>query len=193
MSSSDPIAHVEHERRLQRLIRRLPGKIQAITRWLRRPASRWARIPAGVLLTIGGRLSILPFFGLWMLPLGLILLADDIPLLRRARGWARPDGAAQAALVRRRRRPRGSDGRGGKQRIVLFPGTAAPRAESLIVKTPLRTSTDLVLRRPEGASKDVSAGESRAVDAVGASFEALCSRKGRLRMRSVPEDVDVND
>jgi hypothetical protein len=128
MSSSDPIAHVEHERRLQRLIRRLPGKIQAITRWLRRPASRWARIPAGVLLTIGGRLSILPFFGLWMLPLGLILLADDIPLLRRARGWARPDGAAQAALVRRRRRPRGSDGRGGKQRIVLFPGTAAPFA-----------------------------------------------------------------
>jgi len=73
MSSSDPIAHVEHERRLQRLIRRLPGKIQAITPWLRRPASRWARIPAGVLLTIGGRLSILPFFGLWMLPLGLIL------------------------------------------------------------------------------------------------------------------------
>ena len=106
MSSSDPIAHVEHERRLQRLIRQLPGKIQAITRWLRRPASRWARIPAGVLLTIGGRLSILPFFGLWMLPLGLILLADDIPLLRRARGWARPDGAAQAALVRRRRRRR---------------------------------------------------------------------------------------
>ena len=111
MSSSDPIAHVEHERRLQRLIRRLPGKIQAITRWLRRPASRWARIPAGVLLTIGGRLSILPFFGLWMLPLGLILLADDIPLLRRARGWARPDGAGrtdspapQAAGERRARR-----------------------------------------------------------------------------------------
>jgi len=88
MSSSDHIAHVEHERRLQRLIRRLPGKIQAITRWLRRPASRWARIPAAGLLIIGGCLSILPFFGLWMLPLGLILLADDIPLLRRARGWA---------------------------------------------------------------------------------------------------------
>src|SRR5271163_4758280 len=85
MSSSDPIAHVEHERRLQRLIRRLPGKIQAITRWLRKPASRWARIPAGVLLIIGGCLSILPVFGLWMLPLGLMLLADDIPLLRRSR------------------------------------------------------------------------------------------------------------
>jgi len=108
MSSSDPIAHVEHERRLQRLIRRLPGKFQAITRWLRRPASRWARIPAGVLLIIGGCLSILPFLGLWMLPLGLILLADDIPLLRRARGWAL-DWMA-------RRRPHwfaGAAGRGG--------------------------------------------------------------------------------
>jgi hypothetical protein len=73
---------------MQRLVRRLPGKIQAITRWLRRPASRWARIPAGVLLIIGGCLSILPFFGLWMLPLGLALIADDVPILRRARGRA---------------------------------------------------------------------------------------------------------
>jgi hypothetical protein len=109
MSSSDHIAHVEHERRLQRLIRRLPGKIQAITRWLRRPASRWARIPAGALLIVGGCLSILPFFGLWMLPLGLILLADDIAPLRRARGWAL-DWMA-------RRRPHwfaGPAGRGGE-------------------------------------------------------------------------------
>ena len=88
MDPPDNVAHVELERRLGRLIRRLPGKIQAITRWLRRPASRWARIPAGVLLIIGGCLSILPVFGLWMLPLGLILLADDIPPLRRGRGRA---------------------------------------------------------------------------------------------------------
>jgi len=88
MPPPDDAAHVEHERRLQRLIRRLPGRTQAIARWLRRPASRWARIPAGVLLIIGGCLSILPVFGLWMLPLGLALLADDIPPLRRARGRA---------------------------------------------------------------------------------------------------------
>ena len=73
---------------LQRLIRRLPNKMQAIARWLRRPASRWARIPAGALLIIGGRLSFLPFFGLWTVPLGLALLADDVPPLRRARGRA---------------------------------------------------------------------------------------------------------
>ncbi|MGH6797145.1 MAG: hypothetical protein ACREDI_02005, partial [Roseiarcus sp.] len=86
MAHSDDIARADHERRLRRLSRRLPGRLQAITRWLRKPASRWARIPAGVLLIIGGCLSILPFFGLWMLPLGLMLLADDIPPLRWARG-----------------------------------------------------------------------------------------------------------
>jgi hypothetical protein len=59
--------------------------MQAISRRLRKPASRWARIPAEIALIIGGCLAILPVFGLWMLPLGLMLLADDIPSLRRFR------------------------------------------------------------------------------------------------------------
>jgi hypothetical protein len=37
------------------------------------------------LLVAGGVLSILPFLGLWMLPLGLVLLAEDVPRLRLAR------------------------------------------------------------------------------------------------------------
>jgi hypothetical protein len=73
------------ERRLERLIDRLPRRVQATIRWLRRPSSRRLRIPAGVLLIGGGLLSILPLFGLWMLPLGLVLLAEDVPSLRRAR------------------------------------------------------------------------------------------------------------
>jgi hypothetical protein len=88
MTSSDDIAYHDPERRLRRILRRLPSRMQAITRWLRKPASRWARIPAGVLLIIGGCLAILPVFGLWMFPLGLMLLADDIPPLRRARDRA---------------------------------------------------------------------------------------------------------
>src|ERR1700690_205153 len=88
MTSSDDYAYADPERRLRRLLRRLPSRMQAITRWLRKPASRWARIPAGVLLIIGGCLAILPVFGLWMFPLGLMLLADDIPPLRRARDRA---------------------------------------------------------------------------------------------------------
>jgi hypothetical protein len=88
MTYSDDYTYADPERRLRRLLRRLPNRMQAITRWLRRPASRWARIPAGVLLIIGGCLAILPVFGLWMFPLGLMLLADDIPLLRRFRDRA---------------------------------------------------------------------------------------------------------
>ena len=71
MTSSGPIAYADPEPRLRRLLRRLPNRMQAITRWLRKPASRWARLPAGIFLIIGGCLAILPVFGLWMLPLGL--------------------------------------------------------------------------------------------------------------------------
>ena len=71
--------------RVDRLIDHLPSVARQPSRWLRRPSSRWARIPAGVLLVIGGLLSILPLLGLWMLPLGAILLAEDLPALRRLR------------------------------------------------------------------------------------------------------------
>jgi hypothetical protein len=73
------------EHRVERVIDRLPVRMQRITRWLRQPSSRWVRLPAGVLLIGGAGLSILPFFGLWMLPLGLMLLAEDVPPLRRMR------------------------------------------------------------------------------------------------------------
>lgn len=80
------------EQRLERLIDRLPRRLQTAVHWLRRPAARWLRIPAGVLLIAGSLVSILPFFALWMLPLGLVLLAEDVAPLRRARdrllAWA---------------------------------------------------------------------------------------------------------
>lgn len=82
-------AHGEHhdrERRLALLIARLPARVQAVVRRLRQPSMRWLRIPAGLLLILGGLISILPLFGLWMLPLGLVLLAEDVPRLRRATG-----------------------------------------------------------------------------------------------------------
>ena len=37
----------------------------------------------GVVLCIGGVLGFLPILGFWMLPLGLALIALDIPALRR--------------------------------------------------------------------------------------------------------------
>lgn len=84
-TSPDAAAARQGEERVERLIARLPGRLQTTVRWLRRPTSLWVRLPAGVLLICGGFLSILPVFGLWMLPLGLILLAEDVPPLRRVR------------------------------------------------------------------------------------------------------------
>ena len=49
---------------------------------LRRP-SRWpARIAISLLLVAGSLLSFLPVLGLWMLPLGLIIISQDLPALQ---------------------------------------------------------------------------------------------------------------
>jgi len=68
--------------RLERLIDCLPSRLGAAVRFLRQPSGRWLRIPAGVLLIVGGIFSFLPILGLWMLPLGFVLLAEDLPVLR---------------------------------------------------------------------------------------------------------------
>ncbi len=52
---------------------------------LKRHPNPWVRRAGGVLLVIGGLLGFLPVLGFWMIPLGLILLSDDIPWLRRHR------------------------------------------------------------------------------------------------------------
>jgi hypothetical protein len=49
------------------------------------PASPWLRLGLGVLLMLGGVFSILPILGIWMLPVGLVLLSYDLPLVRRWR------------------------------------------------------------------------------------------------------------
>ncbi|SEN48563.1 hypothetical protein SAMN04488012_104244 [Palleronia salina] len=49
---------------------------------LTRPRHRWLRVPVALLLILGGVASILPMLGLWMLPLGLLLLSLDVPPLR---------------------------------------------------------------------------------------------------------------
>ena len=70
---------------------KLPPKPARFVGWLRQPSSRYARIPIGVLLIFGGIFSFLPVLGLWMLPLGLLLFAQDVPILQkplaRMLGW----------------------------------------------------------------------------------------------------------
>ena len=76
------------ERWQRRLERKLPDAIGRTIRRLRDPALRWVRIPIGILLILGGLLSFLPVLGLWMLPLGFLLLAQDLAFLRRPTGRA---------------------------------------------------------------------------------------------------------
>ncbi len=49
------------------------------------PRSRLARTIIGLLLLIGGILGFLPIVGFWMIPLGLIVLSVDFPMVRRFR------------------------------------------------------------------------------------------------------------
>jgi hypothetical protein len=54
-------------------------------------SSRLVRVPVAMLLIAGGIFSFLPVLGLWMLPLGLILIAQDLTFLQkpmaRMLGW----------------------------------------------------------------------------------------------------------
>ena len=92
----------------------LEGKLpDRFARWLvrlRQPGARWLRIPAGGLLICGGLLGFLPVLGFWMLPLGLLLLAIDVPFLERptarALAWlAHCWQAGKARLQRSRQDP----------------------------------------------------------------------------------------
>ena len=49
------------------------------------PRSRTGRVAAGSLFVAGGLLGFLPFLGFWMVPLGLIILSNDLPAVRRRR------------------------------------------------------------------------------------------------------------
>jgi hypothetical protein len=70
---------------------KLPAGPARFVSWLRKPSSRYVRIPMAILLILGGIFSILPVLGLWMLPLGLLLFAQDVPILQkpmaRLLGW----------------------------------------------------------------------------------------------------------
>ncbi|WP_223877770.1 tryptophan synthase subunit beta [Histidinibacterium aquaticum] len=70
-------------RQIWALERRAPALRKPLHFLLR---DRWfiVRLPIALMLVLGGLLSILPFLGLWMLPLGLLLLAVDVPILRPA-------------------------------------------------------------------------------------------------------------
>ncbi len=62
---------------------KLPAGPARFVGWLRKPSSIYVRIPLAFLLIVGGIFSFLPILGLWMLPLGLLLFAQDVPFLQK--------------------------------------------------------------------------------------------------------------
>jgi hypothetical protein len=59
------------DRQFDRLNEHLPRVAGERIVWLRKPSSRWVRLPIAILLIVAGVFSFLPVLGLWMLPLGL--------------------------------------------------------------------------------------------------------------------------
>lgn len=67
--------------RMKRFERRLPSAMARGARRIRF-SPRVIRVPLALLLIGGGFLGFLPVLGFWMIPLGLLLLALDLPVLR---------------------------------------------------------------------------------------------------------------
>ena len=59
--------------------------IRVLNRHFPVPATRAGRIGLGSALVVGGAFGFLPVVGFWMLPLGLLVLAQDVPRIRRWR------------------------------------------------------------------------------------------------------------
>ena len=70
------------DEQVERLAARLPGRLAHFVRWLRKPSSRFVRMPAAILLILIGVIGIFPIVGLSLIQLGLVLIAQDVPFLR---------------------------------------------------------------------------------------------------------------
>src|ERR1700754_90192 len=73
----------ELNRYFEMIHRRVPIRVSQFIRWLRKPSSFAVRLVVALLLIVGGLFSFLPVLGLWMLPLGLLFMAQDVPILQK--------------------------------------------------------------------------------------------------------------
>jgi hypothetical protein len=67
---------------LDQFASRLPAWAGSLVRWITAPSAGLIRIPLGTVLIAGGIIGFLPILGFWMVPLGLAVIARDIPFLR---------------------------------------------------------------------------------------------------------------
>ncbi len=78
-------AQARLDRQFDRIARQVPASAGFLT-WVRQPHMHLVRIPLAILLILGGVFSFLPVLGIWMLPLGLAVLAVDVPPLKKPVG-----------------------------------------------------------------------------------------------------------
>lgn len=67
----------------ERLDHEVPDSIARVLRWLRHPDARPVRLPLGILLIVLSFFWFLPIIGIELLPIGLLLIAHDVPFLRK--------------------------------------------------------------------------------------------------------------
>jgi hypothetical protein len=78
-----PSTKAELNRYFEMITRRVPTRVSRFIRWLRQPSSFAARLVVAILFILGGIFSFLPVLGIWMLPLGLLLIAQDVLILQK--------------------------------------------------------------------------------------------------------------
>jgi hypothetical protein len=71
------------EQAFDELERETPDSVTKAIRWIRNPKSRWVRLPLGILCIVASFFWFLPVIGIEFLPIGLLLVAQDVPFLRR--------------------------------------------------------------------------------------------------------------
>jgi membrane-bound ClpP family serine protease len=86
--------------------RHAPRQFLRFLRWVRKPQARKVRLVLGVMLLGAGVLGpLLPVVGVWMLPLGLLLIAQDVPRLQEPAAelvfWLERQGLKLRARLRR--------------------------------------------------------------------------------------------
>ena len=111
------------ERQLDRISAGLPSGVGGFLRWLRSPSSRWVRIPAGLLLIIGGVVGFV-VLGFWMVPLGALLLARTSPS---------SDGRERECIKWKSQRSRLPRDRHPKQWPRAFGNTLSPNGQEKLM------------------------------------------------------------
>ena len=98
IDQKSPRTHKRDKQRFERQIRALSGVSpysRSLIATLRTRRGAIIRLPLAIFLLLGGLVSFLPLFGLWMIPFGLLLLAIDLPILQPV---------VSATIIRLRRR-----------------------------------------------------------------------------------------